>query len=51
MLIFFLFVYSQDNDSLVNLKLCLFLLKLLQIFLNVWIVLSVDDIVNHNILI
>jgi len=50
-LIFFLFVCSQDNDSLISLKLCLFLLKLLQIFLNVWIVLNVDDIVNHNILV
>ncbi len=29
MLIFFLFIYSQDNDSLISLKLYLFLLKFL----------------------
>ncbi len=51
MLTFFLFVYSQDSDSLISLKLCLFFLKLLQIFFNVEIVLSINDIADHNILI
>ncbi len=50
-LIFFLFICSQDNNSLISLKLCLFLLKLLQIFLNIWIVLSINDITDHNILV
>ena len=51
MFIFLLFIHSQNINSLLNLKLYLFFLKLLQISFNVKKVLSINCIINYNIFI